>query len=224
MGRKRLIPLGFFEGGSLAPCYNLAATHAKNRAKMKSGEQEIFRLLQAWSQGDKGSLDQLIRLVYQDLRRLAHRYMVSERKDHTLQTTALVNETYLRLMKCARVACQDRLHFLSVCAQLMRRILIDHARSHHRLKRGQGNRPISLDENLMLSDDRDCDLVSVGEALEKLARIDPRKSGVVELRFFGGLNVEETAEVLNISPATVKRDWSFARAWLHRELSREATK
>jgi RNA polymerase sigma factor (TIGR02999 family) len=183
--------------------------------------KEITQLLLAWSQGDRSALDQLIPLVYEELRRLAKHYMAQERAGHTLQTTALVNEAYLRLIDASQVRWQNRAHFFAVSAQLMRRILVDFARSHHQLKRGGEARRVSLNEALEVSAGQEADLVALDEALSALAALDRRQSQVVELRFFGGLSVEETAEVLKVSATTVRRDWTLARAWLHRELGRK---
>jgi RNA polymerase sigma factor (TIGR02999 family) len=174
----------------------------------------------AWGQGERAALDELIPLVHQELRRLAHRYMAGERSGHTLQTTALVNEAYVRLVDCRKVRWQDRTHFFGVSAQLMRRILVDFARSRHYQKRGAGARPVALDENLDLGRQKDADLVALDEALDDLAAVDPRKSKVVELKFFGGLMVDEIAEVLQVSPQTVLRDWKLAKSWLQREMRR----
>jgi RNA polymerase sigma factor (TIGR02999 family) len=182
--------------------------------------REVTRLLLAWSQGDQTALEKLTPLVYEELRRLAHRYMVRERPDHTLQTTALVNEAYMRLVNQKNVAWQNRAHFFAISAQLMRRILVDLARSRQCIKRGQAQQ-VSLDEALIVSREREADLVALDDALSALAAIDPRKCQVVELRFFAGLSVEETAEVLKISSDTVIRDWKVAKVWLLRELSRE---
>ena len=179
---------------------------------------EVSILLRAWSGGDQSALDRLTPIVYEELRRLARRYMKHERAGHSLQTTALVNEAYLRLVDYKRMRWQNRAHFFAVSAQLMRRILVDHARRHN-LKRGAGVQHVSLDAGATIGDHRDADLVALDEALETLARLDPRKAQVVELRFFGGLSVEETAEVLRISPITVMRDWSSARAWLYRKMT-----
>ena len=181
---------------------------------------EISQLLRAWSDGDQLALDELTPLVYAELRRLAHRYMRGERSDHSLQTTALVNEAYLRLVDYKRMQWQDRAHFFAVSAQLMRRILVDHARRHN-LKRGRGVPHVSLDEAVLVSRDPGADLVALDDALNALARIDPRKVRVVEMRFFAGLSVEETAMVLKVSPITVRRDWSSAKLWLYRELTAE---
>jgi len=187
---------------------------------MATPTQEVTRLLMAWGQGERAALDELIPLVHQELRRLAHRYMAGERSGHTLQTTALVNEAYVRLVDCRKVRWQDRTHFFGVSAQLMRRILVDFARSRHYQKRGAGARPVALDENLDLGRQKDADLVALDEALDDLAAVDPRKSKVVELKFFGGLMVDEIAEVLQVSPQTVLRDWKLAKSWLQREMRR----
>lgn len=181
---------------------------------------EVTQLLVAWGQGDQAARDLLIPLVYQELRRLAHRYMTGERPEHTLQTTALVNEAYLRLVDCRRVRWQNRAHFFAVSAGLMRRILVDYARSRNYQKRGAGAHPISLDENLDLSPQKSASLVAIDEALDALAAFDPRKSKVVELKFFGGLTTEEIGQVLHVSPQTVLRDWKLARSWLLREMKR----
>ena len=180
---------------------------------------EVSQLLLAWSDGDQSALEKLVPLVYTELRRLASHYMGRERAGHSLQTTALVNEAYLRLVDYKRMQWQSRAHFFAVSAQLMRRILVEHARSRRHLKRGGGAPLVSLEEAAVIAEGQDADLVALDEALESLALIDQRKSRVVELRFFGGLSVEETAEVLKVSPVTVMRDWSTAKAWLYRELS-----
>jgi len=181
--------------------------------------QEITRLLVAWSDGDEAALAELTPLVYEELHRLAHHYMSGERPGHTLQTTALVNEAYIRLIDWKTVRWQNRAHFFAVSAQLMRRILVDFARVRGYQKRGGGIRALELDDAATLSDSKSPDLVALDEALTSLALLDPRQSSVVELRFFGGLTNEEAAEVLKVSAGTVRRDWSLARAWLHRELS-----
>jgi RNA polymerase sigma factor (TIGR02999 family) len=177
-------------------------------------------LLLAWRQGDEAALDELISLVYQELRRMAHRYLAGQRPGHTLQTTALVHETYLQLVDCRRVRWQDRSHFLAVSAKLMRRILVDYARSRNAIKRGGAARPVSLDESLDFAPRRSADLVALDDSLDALATMDPRKSKVVELKFFGGLETGEIAEVLGVSPQTILRDWKLAKVWLLRELSR----
>jgi len=181
-------------------------------------EGEISTLLRAWSDGDQSALKKLTPIVYDELRRLARRYMRGERPGHSLQTTALVNEAYTRLVDYKRMQWQDRAHFFAVSAQLMRRILVEHARRHN-LKRGGGVQHVSLDEAGVVGGDKDTDLVALDNAMNALARIDPRKVQVVEMRFFGGLSVEETAQVLKVSTITVKRDWRSARAWLYQELT-----
>jgi RNA polymerase sigma factor (TIGR02999 family) len=178
---------------------------------------DLSKLLRAWSSGDQSALNGLTPLVYDELRRLAHRYMERERPGHTLQTTALVNEAYMRLVDYKRMQWQDRAHFFAVSAQVMRRILVDHARSLN-IKRGRGVQHLTLDEVAVVAADRTSDLVALDEALNELARLDPRKVQIIEMRFFGGLSAEETAEVLKVSPATVRRDWSIAKLWLYREL------
>lgn len=180
--------------------------------------QEVSQLLLAWSDGDQSALDKLVPLVYAELRRLASHYMSRERPGHSLQTTALVNEAYLRLVDYKRMRWEGRAHFFAVSAQLMRRILVEHARKRQYLKRGGGAARVALEEAAVISEEPTADLVALDDALESLAAIDRRKSRVVELRFFGGLSVEETAEVLKVSPLTVMRDWSTAKAWLYREL------
>jgi len=186
-----------------------------------SSTHEITKLLIAWGEGDEAALEKLTPLVYQELRRLAKRYMRRENTDHTLQATALVNEAYLRLIEQKNVRWQNRAHFFAISAQLMRRILVDMARARRYSKRGGDARRVPLDEALVVSKERGEDLVALDDALQSLAVIDPRKSRVVELRFFGGLSVEETAELLKVSPDTVMRDWKMAKVWLHRELSKE---
>lgn len=180
---------------------------------------EVTQLLQAWSEGDEQALEELMPLIYEELHRLARRYMAGETPGHTLQTTALVNEAYLRLVDIKYVRWQNRAHFFGVSAQLMRRILVDFARSRHSLKRGGDAKTMSLEEALIVSPDRGADVVALDDTLKALAAIDPRRSRVVELRFFGGLSVEEAAEVLRVSPETVMHDWKLAKAWLLRELS-----
>lgn len=181
------------------------------------GTKDISRLLHAWSGGDQSALNRLTPLVYTELRRLAHRYMKREGAGHTLQTTALVNEAYLRLVDYKRMQWQDRAHFFAASAQVMRRILVDHARSHN-IKRGRGMQHVTLDEVALVDREPSQDLVALDDALTALERLDARKVQIVEMRFFGGLSVEETAEVLKVSPATVRRDWSIAKFWLYREL------
>lgn len=182
---------------------------------------ETSQLLIAWGNGDRAALDRLFPLVEGELHRLARRYMSRERLGHTLQTTALVNEAYLRLIDQRHVRWQNRAHFFGIAAQIMRRILIDHARRRAFGKRGGGARTVSLEEAAVLSAERAAELVALDEALRSLAEIDERKSRVVELRYFGGLSVEETAEVLSVSPDTVTREWRRARAWLHKAVTSE---
>jgi RNA polymerase sigma factor (TIGR02999 family) len=180
---------------------------------------DVTRLLVAWSKGEQAALAELVPLVYRELHRLAKRHMNREQPGHSLQTTALVHEAYLRLVDSTAVEWQDRAHFFAVSARLMRRILVDFGRNRRSLKRGGGARELSLDDAAPLSKERGTDLVALDDALRALEALDPRQSQVVELRYFGGLTVEETAEVLHVSPGTVRRDWSLARAWLNRELS-----
>jgi RNA polymerase sigma factor (TIGR02999 family) len=182
--------------------------------------QEVTQLLVKLSAGDRSALDDLLPLVYDELRRLADRYLRRERSDHTLQATALVNEAYLRLVD-QNVPWQNRAHFFGVAAEMMRRILVDHARSHQAQKRGSGGIKLSLDDALNMSDERASDLIALDEALSALAAFDPQKSRIVELRFFGGLSIEETAKVLGIGTATVIRQWKMAKAWLYHEVSKE---
>ena len=184
-----------------------------------SSPKEVTQLLVDWGNGNKAALDQLMPLVYKELRRLASQYLRRERHNHTLQSAALVNEAYLRLVDYSNLRWQDRAQFFGLAAQLMRRILIDHARSHHYAKRGGGAHRVSLDEAAILSEERASDLVALDDALTSLSAVDPRKSQVVELRFFGGLNIEETAEVLELSSMTVQREWRWAKAYLYREIS-----
>ncbi len=187
---------------------------------MSPSPQSVTRLLLDWSNGDQEALDKLIPAVYDELRRLASRHLRRERPGHTLQTTALIHETYIRLVDQRHVRWQNRAHFFGIAAQLMRRILVDHARSRHRAKRGGSAVRLTLGEAMNVAAGQEVDFVALDEALNRLAEIDPQQSRIVELRYFSGLSIEETAEVMGISPATVKRDWSMARAWLHRELSR----
>jgi RNA polymerase sigma-70 factor (ECF subfamily) len=186
-----------------------------------SSSHAVTVLLLEWRQGEQAALERLVPLVYAELRRIAHRYMNRERIGHTLQTTDLVNEAYLRLIDASQVRWQDRAHFFAISAQLMRRILVDFARSRRYLKRGGGAQKVSFDEALAVSPGQGRDLVALNDALEALALKDNRKSRVVELRFFGGLSVEETAAVLEVSPDTVHRDWRLAKAWLSREMGRQ---
>ena len=188
---------------------------------MTPAPTEVSQLLLDWGNGDKAALDRLTPLVYEELHRLAHRHMRLERPDHTLQTTALVNEAYVRLVDQRNLHWKNRAHFFSIASRLMRRILVDLARAHKRAKRGGGALEVSLDEASIVSSERAAELVALDEALTNLAEIDPRKSQVVELRFFGGMSVEETAEAMRLSPITIKREWSAAKAWLYREIGKE---
>ncbi|TAM84543.1 MAG: sigma-70 family RNA polymerase sigma factor [Acidobacteria bacterium] len=182
---------------------------------------EVTLLLRAWGDGSKKALDRLAPLVYHELHQIAGRLMASERPNHTLQATALVNEAYLRLVDARQVSWQDRAHFFAICARAMRQILVDHARSRSSAKRGGGEVAIELDEGLAAAASQEASLLELDEALKRLEALDPRKSQVVEMRYFGGLSIEETAEGLKVSAETVRRDWKMARAWLHRELSRK---
>jgi RNA polymerase sigma factor (TIGR02999 family) len=177
----------------------------------------VTRLLVRWTDGDKIALEELMPLVYDELRRLAQAYLRRENPGHTLQSTALVHEAYIRLID-QRVSWQNRAHFFAIAAQAMRRILVDHARNRNAAKRGDGACRVTLDEGLMEAQQRDVDVIALDEALTNLAKIDPQQGQIVELKFFAGLSIEDTAEVLKISPATVKRDWAMAKAWLYREM------
>ncbi len=189
---------------------------------VKQGGENITELLVGYGRGDKEALDKLMPVVYDELRRQAARYLRREQAGHTLQTTALIHEAYVRLVDQRNVQWQNRAHFFGIAAQMMRRILVDHARTKKRAKRGGSDVKVSLADATIPVKERDLDVVALDEALTRLAAIDEQQSRVVELRFFSGLTVEETAEVMGISPATVKRDWSMAKAWLHRELSLSA--
>jgi RNA polymerase sigma factor (TIGR02999 family) len=186
------------------------------------GSSKISGLLRAWSDGNGKALDELMPLVYDELHRQAHRFLRRERRGHTLQTTALINEAYLNLIKNDSVTWQNREHFFAISANLMRRILINYANARHRKKRGGVNENLELDESILIAtDSKDLDLIALDEALTRLAAIDEQQANIVELRYFGGLTIEETSEVLGIAPATVKRDWKMTKAWLYRELMRE---
>ena len=185
---------------------------------MRSDSVEVTRLLLAWGAGDEAALERLVPVVYRELRRMARRYMAAERPDHTLQASALVNEAYLKLVDVRNMQWQNRAQFFGVCAHLMRRILVDFARRQKYLKRGGGARPVMFEENMVIPGAQTTNLPALDDALNALATIAPRKVRVVELRFFAGLSVEETAEVLKVSPDTVVRDWRMAKVWLHREL------
>lgn len=180
---------------------------------------EVTRLLLSWNRGDEGALDELMPLVYSELRRLARLYMGRERPDHTLQTSALINEAYLRLVDQRKVEWQDRAHFFAAASQMMRNILIDHARKYQSAKRGAGAQRVELDETAAVNSQRAAELINLDEALTSLAAYDPRKSRIVELQFFGGLSLEEIAEVMNVSRATVKRELQAAKLWLRRMMT-----
>lgn len=180
--------------------------------------QNVTELLIAWGDGDEAARDELMSQVYEELHRLAHRYMGRERVGHTLQTSGLVNEAYLRLIDQSQVHWQNRAHFFGIAAQMMRRILVDYARGRQYAKRGGGAQQVSLDEALIVSEERADEVVALDDALHDLAQFDQRKSQIVELRFFGGLSIDETAELLNVSPGTVMRDWTLAKAWLRKQI------
>ena len=186
-------------------------------------QQEVTQLLGDWSGGDEGALEKLIPLVQPELHRLAHHYMSRERAGHTLQTTAILDEAYLRLVDNTKPIWQGRSHFIAAAAQLMRRIMVDHARERHSLKRGGGALKVTLDEAALVTQTRSEELLALDDALDRLAAQDARKSQIVELRYFGGLTVEETAEFLKLSQRTVEREWTMAKAWLYRALSEEET-
>lgn len=187
-----------------------------------SSGNDVTELLVAWSNGNQAARDQLMGVVYDELHRLARRYMRRESPGNTLQTSALVNEAFLRLVDQRNVHWQNRAHFFGIAAQMMRRILVDHARSRTSAKRGGGAQKLSLDETLVVSEERSAEVVAVHEALEELTKFDARKGQIVELRFFGGLSIDETADVLGVSPGTVMHDWTLAKAWLRREISAES--
>jgi RNA polymerase sigma-70 factor (ECF subfamily) len=191
---------------------------AQGGSSGRAANDQVGELLRAWTDGDASALERLTPIVYEELHRLARSYMRGERPGHSLQTTALVNEAYMRLVGYERMRWQNRAHFFAVSAQVMRRILVDHARRHN-LKRGGGVPHVSLEEAVPVGGNRAADLVALDDAMHTLAQLDPRKAQVVEMRFFGGLNVDETADVLKVSPATVMRDWNTAKAWLYRELA-----
>src|SRR6201987_3986395 len=186
-------------------------------------QQEVTQLLGDWSGGDEGALEKLIPLVQPDLHRMPHHYMSRERAGHTLQTTAILNEAYLRLVDNTKPVWQGRTHFIAAAARLMRRVMVDHARERHSLKRGGGALKVTLDEAALVTQTRSEELLALDEALERLAAQDPRKTQIVELRYFGGLTVEETAQFLKLSRRPVEREWNMAKAWLYRALSGEET-
>ncbi len=184
-------------------------------------DHRVTELLLGWSEGDDAARERLMSLVYDELRRIAGAQLRGERRNHTLQATALVNEAYVRLVDQTRVQWRNRAHFFGIAAQLMRRILVDHARRQRAAKRGGGATMLAINEEIAAGPERDFDLVALDDALEQLQEFDPRAARLVELRFFGGLTIEETGEVLGLSPATIKREWSTARAWLYREIAAE---
>jgi RNA polymerase sigma-70 factor (ECF subfamily) len=186
---------------------------------MTPSPPQVTQLLKDWSNGNQTARDQLMTLVYEELHRLAHQYMKGERPGNTLQTSALVNEAFVKLVDQRDVHWRNRAHFFGIAAQVMRRILVDHARTRRSAKRGGSATPVSLDEALVISNERSAEVVALDVALNSLATVDERKSQIVELRFFGGLSIEETAEVLAVSPGTVMRDWTLAKAWLRREIT-----
>ena len=190
---------------------------------MSADSENVTRLLQDWGKGDQQALEELLPLIYNELRRLAHNFLYRERPQHTLQTTALVHEAYLKLIDQRDARWQNRSHFFAIAAQAMRRILIDSARRHAAMKRGGPAEKLSLDEAGSVSVEPNANLLALDEALNDLAEIDPQQSRIVELRYFGGLTIEETAEVMNTSPATIKREWAMARAWLHQALTEDST-
>jgi RNA polymerase sigma factor (TIGR02999 family) len=193
---------------------------------MTSGPaRDVTQLLVSWSQGDQAALEQLMPLVYGELRRLASAYLRRERSNHTLQSTALVHEAFLRLVNQRDVQWSNRAHFFAIAAQMIRRILVDYARSQHRKKRGSGALKLALDEAVAVPQESgpDLDLLALNSVLDQLSQLDPRQSRIVELRFFAGLSIEETGEVMNLSPSSIKREWNTARAWLFREMTRNQT-
>jgi len=195
-----------------------------NSLSLSSGEpmspapENVTKLLVAWGDGDEAARDELMPLVYQELHRLAHHYMNRERPGHTLQTSALVNEAFVRLIDQKEVRWQNRAHFFGIAAQMMRRILVDYARSRHYAKRGGSAQQVSFNEALIVTEERTAEVLALDDALKGLAEFDPRKSQIVELRFFGGLSIDETAEILKVSPGTVMRDWTLAKAWLRKQI------
>ena len=197
------------------------ATETGNNPSPPPPSHDVTRLLRAWGQGDAEALAQLTPLVYAELHRRAHWHMAREQVGHTLQATALVHEIYVRMVDLRGVSWRDRAHFFAISSRLIRQVLIDAARSRNAQKRGGDSPHVAIDESLLVSHEPRADVIALDDALTTLAAIDPRKSQVVELRFFGGLDIEETAEVLGVSPETVKRDWRLAKAWLRRELTQQ---
>ncbi|HQR35264.1 MAG TPA: sigma-70 family RNA polymerase sigma factor [Blastocatellia bacterium] len=181
---------------------------------------DVTQLLRNWQGGDQAARDQLLGIVYDELRRQAARYLRRERPDHTLQPTALVHEAYLQLIDQSRVSWENRAHFFGAAARLMRRVLVDHARAHQAEKRGSGEEKLALDEAIAVPESKDLNILALNDALEELARLDEQQSRIVELRYFGGLSIEETATITGVSPATVKREWAMAKVWLHNQIKR----
>jgi len=206
--------------GQLSVIFEPIAGRRRMRCSMEPSRGEVTLMLQQLSEGNREVLDRLVPVLYEELRRLAAYYLRQERGNHTLQATALVHEAYLRLVDQRRVQWKNRSHFIGVAAQVMRRILLDYARKHDAAKRGGAVAHISLDKAVVLSEDNAAELIALDELLARLTSLDSQQGRIVELRFFGGLSVDETAELMEISPATVKRDWSMAKAWLARELRR----
>jgi RNA polymerase sigma factor (TIGR02999 family) len=204
--------LEFPEGGSVS----------MSTPDLPPASPDVTHLLRNWRDGDEEARNQLMGVVYEELRRQAGRYLRRERSDHTLQPTALVHEAYLQLIDQSRVNWENRAHFFGAAARLMRRILVDHARAHQAEKRGGGEERLALDDAVGVPEDKDVNLLALNHALEELTRLDSRQSQIVELRYFGGLSIEETATVLSISPATVKREWSMAKVWLHHQIRKNA--
>jgi RNA polymerase sigma factor (TIGR02999 family) len=195
---------------------------ALGAASLHDSSEQVTQLLVRWRDGDRKALDSLIPIVYSELRGMAHRYLQRERSDHTLQSTALVHEAYVRLIGQKLPEWQNRAHFFGVAARLMRQILVEYARGHQAAKRGGNACKVTIEEGSLMAQQADLDVVILDEALQDLAKLDEQQSRIVELRFFGGLSIDDTSEVLGISPATVSREWSTARIWLHREISRRA--
>jgi RNA polymerase sigma-70 factor (ECF subfamily) len=220
MLRERFLSFSIEAGTGSENCHGILRT-LTSKDITTAASPSVTELLVAWSDGDQAALGQLIPLVHAELRRLAARHMAGEHAGHTLQASALVNEAYLRLIDVKQMRWQNRAHFFAMSGRLMRRILVDHARARGYLKRGGGTEQVSLDEALTLIPEKGRDLIALDDALTALAAVDKRKSEVVELRFFGGLSVAETAEALHVSPETVMRDWKLAKVWLLRELDRD---
>src|SRR6476620_9645221 len=206
--------------GPVEPSFQIIHSATNFNESMTPASNDVTQLLVAWGNGDQAARDQLMPLVYAELHRLAHRHIKKERPGHTLQTSALVNEAFVRLVDQRDVHWQSRAHFFGIAAQMMRRILVDYARKRRFAKRGGNQLQVSLNEELVAANQRSAEVVLLDDALTQLAEIDERKSKVVELKFFGGLSIEETAEALGVSPGTVMRDWTLAKAWLRRAMSR----